>query len=183
MAESYSSGTEVQQPLGPVSELHGIRTMTKKQVWPLLKQAWAGWNEDHATRLSAALAYYTMLSIAPLLIFTIKFIGVWYHNAADARTKVNDYLQQFMGPQSAQALQSMTAKAGQPGQGTWATLFSLVLLIFAAGGVFGELQDSMNVVFGVKPNPNRGWKDMMKQRFFSLTLVLGTAFILLVSLV
>lgn len=157
--------------------------MTKKQVFPVLKQAWSGWNEDHASRLSAALAYYTMLSIAPLLIFTIKFIGVWYHNAADARAKVNDYLQQFMGPQSAQALQAMTEKAGQPGQGTWATLVSIVLLIFAAGGVFGELQDSMNVVFGVKPNPNRGWKDMVKQRFFSLTLVLGTAFILLASLV
>src|SRR5438045_74274 len=157
--------------------------MTRKQVLPLLKQAASGWSEDHATRLSAALAYYTMLSIAPLLVFAIKLIGVWYHNSAQAREKVTGYLQQFMGSQSAQALQAMTEKVGQPGQGTFATIFSIALLLFSAGGVFGELQDSMNVVWGVKPDPNRTWMTIVRQRFFSLTLVMGTAFILLVSLV
>src|SRR4051794_23675606 len=107
--------------------------MTKKDVLPLLKQAGSGWSEDHATRLSAALAYYTMLSIAPLLIFTIKFIGVWYRNSDEARTKVTGYLQQFMGPQAAQALQAMTEKAGQPGQGTMATVISIVILLISAG--------------------------------------------------
>src|SRR4051812_10542868 len=157
--------------------------MTKKEIPAVAKQAISGWSEDHATRLSAALAYYTMLSIPPLLIFTIKFIGAWYRNSADARTKVTDYLQQFMGGEAAKALQTMTEKAAQPGQGTFATILSLILLLMSAGGVFGELQDSMNVVFEVKPNPNRGWKDIVKQRFLSLTLVLGTAFMLLVSLI
>src|SRR3954468_6011552 len=143
--------------------LCSVPHMTKKDVLPLLKQAASGWSEDHATRLSAALAYYTMLSIAPLLIFTIKFIGVWYRNSGDARTKVTDYLQQFMGSEAAKALQTMTEKAAQPGQGTFATILSVVVLLFSAGGVFGELQDSMNIVFGVKPNPNRGWKDMIRE--------------------
>src|SRR4051812_40347419 len=111
--------------------------MTKKDVLPLLKKALSGWSEDHATRLSAALAYYTMLSIAPLLIFTIKFIGVWYRNSDEARTKVTGYLQQFMGGEAAKALQTMTEKAAQPGQGTWATIISVVLLLVSAGGVFG----------------------------------------------
>jgi membrane protein len=96
---------------------------------------------------------------------------------------VTGYLQQFTGPQAAQALQTMTEKAGQPGQGTMATIFSIGLLLVSAGGVFGELQDSLNVVWGVKPDPNRTWMTIVHQRFLSLTLVLGTAFILLVSLV
>jgi membrane protein len=157
--------------------------MAKSNIVPLLKQAAKEWSEDHATRLSAALAYYTMLSIAPLLVITVKVVGVWYRNSDEAKTKVTDYLKQFMDPQSAEALQTMTHKAGQPGHGTLATIVSFVILLLSAGGVFGELQDSMNTVWEVKPNPNRGWWDMIKQRFFSLTLVLGTAFILLVSMV
>src|SRR3954465_7937657 len=145
--------------------LCSVPHMTKKDILPVAKQAVSGWSEDHATRLSAALAYYTMLSIAPLLIFAIKFIGMWYRNSGEARTKVTGYLQQFMGSEAAASIQTMTEKAAQPGQGTFATVVSLILLLLSAGGVFGELQDSMNVVWGVKPDPNRRWKDMIKDRF------------------
>src|SRR5438132_12409528 len=98
-----------------------MQAMSKGKIIPLFKQAAADWSEDHATRLSAALAYYTMLSIAPLLVILVKFVGVWYRNSEVARKHVTDYLQNFIGPQSAQALQTMTEKAGQPGSGILAT--------------------------------------------------------------
>ena len=77
----------------------------------------------------------------------------------------------------------MTEKASQPGQGTVAAFISFAVLLFSAGGVFGELQDSLNVIWHVQPDPTRGWTRMIRERFFSLTLVMGTAFILLVSLI
>jgi membrane protein len=157
--------------------------MTKKDILPLLKESASQWSDDHCTRLAAALAYYTMLSIAPLLVIFVKIVGVWYSNSQEAQTNVTNYLQNFVGSQSAQALQTMTAKASQPGSGTMATVISFAILLFSAGGVFGELQDSMNVVFNVTPKPNQGWMAIVKQRFFSLTLVLGTGFLLLVSLI
>jgi len=157
--------------------------MTKKDIFPVIKESGSQWVDDHATRLAAALAYYTMLSIAPLLVIFVKVVGVWYRNSQSAQHQVTDYLTNFLGSQSAQALQTMTQKASQPGSGTFATVMSFVILLVSAGGVFGELQDSMNVVFNVAPKPNQGFMAIIRQRFFSLTLVLGTAFLLLVSLI
>src|SRR5439155_19728919 len=103
---------------------------------------------------------------------------VWYQNSQDAQAHVTTYIQNFTGSQSAQALQTMAQKASQPGSGVFATIVSLVILFFSAGGVFGELQDSMNVVFNVKPKPNQGFMTIVKARFFSLALLMGTAFLL-----
>ena len=77
----------------------------------------------------------------------------------------------------------MTMNASQPGSGILASVISMIVLLFSAGGAFGELQDSMNVVFDVQPKPNQGILAIVGQRFFSLTLVVGTAFLLLVSLI
>ena len=78
--------------------------MSARQFIQTAKAAAADWSDDHATRLSAALAYYTMLSLAPLLVIAIKIVGMWYQNSGDAQHKVTGYLQQFMGAQSAEAL-------------------------------------------------------------------------------
>ena len=131
------------------------RAVTKKDIFPLLKTAAVDWAEDRATRLSAALAYYTMLSLAPLLVISIKFIGMWFHDTADAQARVTGYLQNFVGPQSAQALNAMTAKALEPGSGMLATTISTIILLISAGGVFGELQAAMDTVWEVKPKPDR----------------------------
>ena len=74
--------------------------MTAKEILPMLKGAAAEWADDNATRLAAALAYYTMLSIAPLLVIFVKVVGVWYRNSEQAQTHVTAYLQNFMGTQA-----------------------------------------------------------------------------------
>ena len=155
---------------------------TLSQYWPHLKQAFSEWNEDKVPRLAGALAYYTMLSIAPLLIICLKLVGVVFGEEA-ARGQVQAYVSQNVGTKAAESVQQMIASAGQDGAGVMATVISLVILLFSASGVFGELQDSLNTIWEVKPKPGRAIVTIIKDRFFSFTLVLGVAFLLLVSLV
>src|SRR5438552_3421287 len=156
--------------------------MKSEQLWPLAKQSTAEWMEDKASRLAASLAYYTMMSIAPLLIISIKVIGLIF-GAEAARGGITHYLSQNVGAKGAAAAEEMIKNAGQQGSGVLATIISTVILVFSASGVFGELQDSLNTVWEVKPKPNRSWKDMVRERFFSFALVLGVVFLLLVSLI
>ena len=151
-------------------------------LWDLSKRAYAEWSEDKAPRLAAALAYYTMLSIAPLLIISLKIVGAVFGEEA-ARGQIETYVRGNVGPQGAEAVEQMIANAGKDDAGIVAALISTVVLLFSASGVFGELQDSLNTIWEVKPKPDRSWGDLIRERFFSFTLVLGTAFILLVSLV
>jgi membrane protein len=148
----------------------------------IVKQAGADWVEDKSTKLAAALAFYTMLSIAPLLIITIKVISRFLDEKM-TQHQIEGYLQANMGQKAAEALIPVFDQAKLPSQGLIATAISVVILILSASGVFGELQDSLNTIWEVKPRPNRGILTTIKERFFSLTLVLGTAFLMLVSLV
>jgi len=152
------------------------------KLLPIFKTTFTEYSDDKVARLSAALAFYTMLSIAPMLLICIKIAGVVFGDDA-ARGQVQGYLDQTMGTKAATAVQDMVSHAGQPGQGVMATIISVAVLLFSASNVFGELQDSLNTIWEVKPKPNRGIMGTIKDRFFSLTLVIGTAFLLLVSLV
>jgi membrane protein len=158
-------------------------TRSNPGILGLLKQTVSEWSEDKVPRLSAALAFYTMLSIAPLFIIILKIVKKVFSTDPNSQQKLFDYLNQFMGPKAAGAIQAMVAKPDEGGAGVLATVLSTALLFFSASGVFGELQDSMNTIWEVKPRPNRGILGTIKDRFLSMTLVLGTAFLLLVSLV
>jgi membrane protein len=153
-----------------------------REAYLLGKQAGADWLEDHATRLAAALAFYTMLSIAPLLVISIKVVGRVFGDDA-ARNQIKIYATQLMGATAGDALYHMIGPIAQPGAGIVATLISIGVLFFSASGVFGELQDSLNTVWEVKPKPGRPWWRIFRERFLSFVLVLGTSFLLLVSLV
>ena len=146
------------------------------------KTAFSEWSEHKATKLAAALAFYTMLSIAPLLILSIKIIGKFFSDQA-AKDRIGDYIRTIASEKAAQAAKDMIDHASQPGSGWIATAVSIIVLLLSASGVFGELQDSLNTIFEVKPKPNRGIMGIIRDRFFSITLVLGTAFLLLVSMV
>jgi membrane protein len=156
--------------------------MSAKQLFVLTKQAATDWSEDNATRLAAALAFYTMLSIAPLLIICIKICGVVFGQET-ASGQVKGYVQNVAGAKAAQAAQDMMASASQSGSGVVATTISVLVLIFSASGVFGELQTSLNTIWEVKPKPNRGIMDIVKERLFSFAMVMVVAFLLLVSMV
>lgn len=153
-----------------------------KNLFQLLKQAAADWSEDNAARLAAALAYYTVLSIAPLLILATAVVSLFFGDDA-ARGHVASELSAVVGPQAGQGVQTVLQQARSPEGGLVSSIISVVVLMFGASGVFGELQSALNTIWEVKPKPGQGVKGFIRTRFFSFTMVLGVAFLLLVSLV
>lgn len=166
----------------PKGLIGDIKSTSGAQWLTIFKQAGLDWMEDKATKLAASLAFYTMLSIAPLLIITIKVIG-WFGQGPAAQENIRGYLTSNMGEKAAQSVGPMIDSATKPGSGGVATLISVLVLLFSASGVFGELQDSLNTIWEVKPRSDRGMMGTIKDRFFSFTMVLGVIFLLLVSLV
>jgi len=147
----------------------------------LIKQTFSEWREDKAARLAAALAYYAAISLAPLLIILMGIAGlVLGHDAA--RGQIAAQIQGLVGEQSAQVIQDILVNANRPATGIVATVVSLATLILGASGVFGALQDGLNTVWEVQPKPGRGLLAVIKDRFMSMTMVLGVGFLLLVSL-
>lgn len=153
-----------------------------RSAWPMVREAFSDWSEDNAPRLGAALAYYTVFSLAPLLIIVIAIAGLVFGEEA-ARGQIVDQVRGLVGDDAGKAIQDMIARAQQPTSGLLATACSLVALVFGASGVFGELQAALDTVWEVAPKPGRGLRGIIKDRFLSLTMVLGTGFLLLVSLV
>lgn len=156
--------------------------MKPKVIVELLKETFKEWQEDKASRLAAALAYYTAFSIAPLLIIAIAIAAVVFGEEA-ARGGIEDQLRGLIGQQGAQAVEEMIKNSSKPAEGTIATIISVVFLLFGASGVFGQLQDSLNTIWEVAPKPGRGVMGFIKDRFLSFTMVLSIGFLLLVSLV
>jgi membrane protein len=148
----------------------------------LLKDTFHKWNEDKVPRLGAALAYYSVFSIAPLLIIVIGVAGLIFGEDA-AREDVVSEIEGTVGKPVAVAIQQMLANSSGTGQSTGATIIGIVTLLFGAAGVFGQLQDALNTVWKVEPKPGRGIWGIVRDRFVPLTMVLGTGFLLLVSLV
>ncbi len=157
--------------------------MDPKDIFDLLKETFSRFNEDKAARLGASLAYYTIFSIAPLLVIAIAIAGFVFGEKA-AQGEVIGTIQGVVGQQAGQAIQTMVESASQPrAGGILITLLGVATLLLGASGVFGALQDSLNTIWGVQTKPGGGIKGIVKERFFSFTLVIGTGFLLLVSLV
>lgn len=152
-----------------------------KSAFKLLKQTTDDWSDDNASRLAAALAYYTILSIAPMMVLAVAVAGLVFGEDA-ARGQIGAQIGAVVGPQAGDAIQTIIANAKAPEAGLWSTAVGMAVLFFGASGVFGELQASLNTVWDVAPKPGRGVWGFASQRFFSFTMVLGVAFLLLVSL-
>ncbi len=156
--------------------------MNWKEIWGLLQETYKEWSNDKASRLAAALSYYTIFSIAPLLIIVIAIAGAVFGEDA-ARGAIREQLQGLIGQSGAEVIQTAIENASQPQAGTIASLISIVVLIFGATGLFNELQDSLNTIWEVQPKPGRAVKTMVRQRFASFAMVVAIGFLLLVSLV
>lgn len=151
-------------------------------VISLLKDTVAQWSSDEAARLAASLALYTMLSIAPLLVIAVSVAGLVYGDEA-ARGQISQQLSTIVGPQAGKAIESLVANADTPGSGIVSTIIGIIVGLVGASGVFGELQSALNRIWEVKPKPGRGIRGILRDRFFSFAMVMGVAFLLLVSLV
>jgi membrane protein len=168
-----------------MQEVGDLRETAKKgsSMWKLLKETFQEWNEDKAPRLAAALAYYTIFSIAPLLVLVIAITGFIVGSNTTIRDQVITQVQGLVGQQGANAISQLIQQTGQPRNGILASVIGIVTLLFGATGLFGQLQGALNTIWDVQPKPGRGIGGVVKDRFLSFTLVLGLCFLLLVSLV
>ncbi len=153
-----------------------------KVFWELLRDTYEEWNNDNALRLGAALSYYTVFSLPPLLLIVIALAGFIFGEDA-ARGRIVEEIQGLIGRNGAEGVEAMIRHAYKPETGIIATAIGLVTLLVAATGVFAELQDALNTVWNVKPETGRGIKGILRVRFFSFMMILGIGFLLLVSLI
>lgn len=144
------------------------------------------WREDGANRLAAALAYYTTFSLAPLLVLIIAIAGLVGGREA-AQTQTMAQVQDLLGVEGREFVEGMIESASQTKTGLVATFLGAITLLFGALGVFGELQNSLNTIWEVKPKPAKNWLDGLRRfvikRLLSFTMVLGIGFLLLASLI
>src|SRR5438874_6724630 len=148
----------------------GGRVRTGNMV-EVVKDAFTDWNEDNAPRLGAALSYYTIFSIAPLLLISIAVAGlVFGHDAAQGR--IVGQIQGLVGEQAAKAIQAMLENARKPGHGIMATVFGTATLLFGAGGAFNELRAALDVIWEIPPRKGGGIKAMVRERLASFAMVL-----------
>lgn len=152
------------------------------RAWPILKATFAKWSEDRAPRMGASLSFYTVVSLPSLLIVTIGITGMVL-GTEEARTGVLEQVSALMGEQTATAIRDMLNRAKQPSSGGIGTALGVLILLFGASGVFGELQDALNTIWGVASKPGQGLLWTIRTRFISMVAVVGTGFLLLVSLV
>ena len=156
--------------------------MQVRETWDILKQTATEWSEDKAPQLGASLAFYSILSLAPLLVIALAIAGAIFGEEA-ARGEIVAQFQGLVGKEGAEAAEEMITHAKRPEAGIIATVLGTITLLFGASGVFGQLQDALNTVWDVKPKPGRGLWGYLRARFLSFSMVLGTGFLLLVSLV
>ena len=156
--------------------------MKPSKIWEMLKAVFSQWLADEPFQQAAALAYYTIFSLAPLLLIFIAIIGFAFWQEA-ARNQVLESIQDLIGYESARAIQELIRNAGTHGAGFWATASGTVLLLLGAGGVVGQLQSSLNKIFRVTAQANASWLHILRARFLSFALILGVGFLLLVSLI
>ena len=151
-------------------------------IWPIFKESLFDFMDNKAFRMSAALAYYTVFSIAPMLIVIISLFDVFYGRAAIEGT-IFQHIQGFIGPDAALQIEQIIKNATISKDITWASVIGICALIFAATGVFAEIQDSINFIWRLKAKPKKGWIKLVLNRLLSFSMVVSLGFILLVSLV
>ena len=150
----------------------------------LLKQTFSEWLDDKVPQLGAALAYYTVFSLAPLVLLLLAIVGFLFRNdPAGAWQKVTEQMSYFLDKSAIDVVQGIAQKASQPNKGVVATSIGILLALFGASGVFGQLQDALNTIWGVKAKPGVGIMGFIRSRFLSFAMVAGVCFLLLVSLV
>ncbi len=153
-----------------------------RSIFKLLQEAVKEWQEDKVSLLAAALAYYTVFSITPLLVIAIAIAGAVFGQDT-ARGEIIEQINSLVGSQGAQAIEMALANANQPQLGGIASIISVVVLLIGASGVFAQLQEALNTVWNVKAKPNAGIWGFIRKRLLSFGMVLVIGFLLLVSLV
>ncbi|HEX8460543.1 MAG TPA: YihY/virulence factor BrkB family protein [Segetibacter sp.] len=157
------------------------KKITFKGMIEVLKNAFTGFGDDKVTKLSGSLAYYTVFSMAPLLIVIISLCGLFLGREA-VEGKIYNQLTSFVGSDTAAQLQEIIKNASLAGKSRVAAIIGGITLLVGSTTVFAEIQDSINGIWGLKPKPKRGWLKMLQNRFLSFSVIISLGFLLLVSL-
>ena len=158
-----------------------LTRLTKNKVFQLLKSTVEAWVEDRALRLSAALAFYSAFSIAPLLVIALGIAGLVLGEDA-VRGHLDTQLSSYVGPQAAAGMQAMVQSAAKPADSWTGAIIGFVTLLIGASGVFGQLKDALNTIWEVEPKGSSTIMIWIKERLWSFSMVLVIGFLLLVSL-
>jgi membrane protein len=152
-----------------------------REFFALLNLTFAQWSEDNALRMGAALAYYTLFALAPLLVIAIAIAGVVF-GAQAVQGQVTGQIRGLVGEDSAKAIQTMIESAHKPTHSAIAAVIGALLLLLGASGVFTEMHDALNNIWHVDQTKQSGAWNFVKSHFLSVGMVLGVGFLLLVSL-
>lgn len=151
-----------------------------KKGWTLLKTTFKEFGRDKATRLAAALSYYTAISIAPMLIFLLLILG-FLIGGSTAENQLISQIQTAVGPEASEFITGIIENAQEPSIGGIAGILSLIVLIWGSTNVLSHLQETLNVVWNVKPRPDLGIMKTIRRRLFAFGLVLGIGLLLFAS--
>ncbi|WP_419800884.1 YihY/virulence factor BrkB family protein [Mucilaginibacter sp.] len=154
-----------------------------KNGFKMLTGAFNGFLDDKGLKLSASLAYYTVFSLAPLLLLLLSIVGLILGKDAASNNKIFHGINGMVGDQAAAQIQSMIKNAELSGKTTSAAIIGGITLLLGATSVFAEIQDSINMIWKVKTKPKRGWLKLIQDRLLSSSLIVGLGFLLIVSLV
>ena len=163
-----------------------VRARTKffPLVVDLLKQTAKEWIDDDAPQLGAALAYYTVFSLAPMVLLLLAVIGVLFRDdPAGAWSRITEQMSYFLDKSAVQMVQQIARQVSTPTKSAVGGIIGIALALFGATGVFGQLQNALNTIWGVKARPGGGVWGFVRSRFLSFALLAGIGFLLLVSLV
>jgi membrane protein len=157
------------------------KKISLKGMWEVLKNSFKGFGEDKVPKLSGSLAYYTVFSMAPLLIMIISLCGLFLGREA-VEGRIYGQLAGFVGHDTAVQLQQIIKNASLAGKSKIAAIIGGIALLIGATTVFAEIQDSINMIWGLKPKPKKGWLKMLQNRVLSFSVIISLGFLLLVSL-
>jgi len=155
--------------------------MVAKSWWALLQETFDKWNDHQAIRLSAAVAFYTLLSIAPLLIFVTALVAVFLSRDAAQASLIRE-ANQLLGARGGELVKGLLVNVQRHSSGFLPSVLAFITILFGASGVFAELRSALNTIWDVQPKGPSGWQGLIIQHLFSLGMLLSVGFLLLVSL-
>ena len=156
--------------------------MSIQEFGVLVKQTFQSWNEDKAARLAAALSFYAVFSMAPVLVIALAVAGQVI-DRAEVEAQALQQIKDLIGPQGASFIQTVLENVRKPTDSALASILGLVTLIFGAAGAFGQLQDALNTIWEVQARAGEGLGRLVRDKFLSFVMVVVTGFLLLISLI
>ena len=153
-----------------------------KSIWLVIKSSGQDFANFRITRMSAALAYYTIFAIAPMIILIINVSTIFYRKQATVQNSIYSEIRSFVGDAAALQIQDLIKTATLSKGSTFASVVSIIAIVIAATGIFSEIQDSINIIWGLKAKPTNGILKILINRLLSFSIIVSVSFVLLVSL-